>query len=509
MADEAQKPEANETQDAQQEDNLPKNTVEVEDAGTLKKKVTVTVLRARIDGKRDEMFVELSDSAQIPGFRPGRAPRRLIEKRFGKDVTQDVRNSLVGEAIGDAIEDADIKTLGEPDLKLDDIELPDEGDMTFSFEVEVEPEFDLPETKGIDVNKEIFEVDNDKVDEYIQNIREGRARYEKTDQASQEGDSVVTSAKITAEGVDHENPRIVLRVAAGLVEDLPIVELGTELAGKKVGDVATMKVTAAETHPNEDWREKELTVELTIQEVNQRILPELDEEFATTSGFDSLENFREYIATQLKGRVEQEIHNSLRQQICQYLLEKTEFELPAGAITKHTQSTLQRQLVQLLQSGVPREKIDENLAKLQAAAQEQAEKDLKLSFVLTKIADNLGIEVDEGEVNSRIAQMAAQYNRRPERLRQELAADGSLEQVGVSILEEKALDKLLEDANIVEVEPEKKAKEAKKPAKKAAKKTAKKAEKNADDKPEKKAAKKPAKKAAKKTVKKAAKKTEK
>ncbi len=505
MADEAQTPEVNETPDETQEDNLPKNTVEVEEAGTLKKKVIVTVHRDRIDAKRNELFGELSDSAQIPGFRPGHAPRRLIEKRFGKDVDQDVRNSLIGEAIGDAIEDAELKTLGEPDIKLDDIKLPEEGDMTFDFEVEIQPEFDLPETKGIEVNKEIFEVDNDKIDEYINNIKEGRARYEKTDDASQEGDTVIVSAKITGEGVTFENPRVVLRVAAGLVEGVPIVELGTELAGKKVGDVVTLKATPAETHPNEDWREKELTFELTVHEVSKRILPEINEEFATSSGFDSLQDFRDFIANQLKSRVEMEIQNSLRKQICQYLMDKADFELPEGAVKSQTHSTLQRQLIQLLQAGIPREKIDENLAKLQAAASEQAKNDLKLSFILNKIADEADLNVTEGEVNSRVAQMAAQYGKRPERLRQELAADGSLQQIAVSIREEKAIDKLLEDAKIIEVKPEDKpkAEEEKKPAKKAAKKTEKKADEKsaekAEEKPEKKTAKK---KAAKKSPKK-------
>ena len=152
MSDET-KNDAPEAATDQPEDNLPKNTVEVEDAGTLKKKITVTVYRDKIDAKRDEMFGELGTSAQVPGFRIGRAPKRLLEKRFGKEVSQDVRNSLIGESVGEAIKETELKTLGEPDIKLDEIELPDTGDLSFSFEVEVAPEFDLPKLKGIPVNK--------------------------------------------------------------------------------------------------------------------------------------------------------------------------------------------------------------------------------------------------------------------------------------------------------------------------------------------------------------------
>ena len=433
------------------QNNLPKIEVVTEDAGTLKKKVTVTVPRERITTKLDEMYGELRESAAIPGFRVGRAPRRLIEKRFGKDIEGDVRNALIGEALGEAIEDADLKTLGEPDINLDDIVLPEEGDMEFAFEVEIQPEFDLPETKGIEVERKVVEIDDEKTEQYLTNIREGRARYEKTEDAANEGDQVVAAAKITGEEVDFSQPRVVLRAAAGVVEGLPIVDLGDHLKNKKAGDVVTFTTTAADTHPTEAWRGKELTIELTVQEVSHRIVPELDEEFAKSVGFDGVKELKEYVTKMLEQQVEQETQASLRQQICEKLLEAADFELPEGIIKRHTHSTLQRQMIDLMQRGMPREKIEENLAELQAAAEERAKSDLKLSFILGKASDELNIEVDDSEINSRIAMMAAQYQRRPERLRQELAADGTLEQVAMSIQEEKTLNKILEDAKVVDV----------------------------------------------------------
>ncbi|MBN1555473.1 MAG: trigger factor [Phycisphaerae bacterium] len=492
---------AEDVQEDSAETNLPKNTVEVEDAGTLKKKVTVTVPRAAIDAKRDEMFGELSNSAQVPGFRVGRAPRRLIEKRFGKDVSQDVRNALIGESLGDAIKDADLKTLGEPDLDLDKVEIPDDGDLTFSFEVEIEPEFDLPEVKGIELTKEIFDVNNEKIDEYIQNLREGRAKYEKTDEPAQDGDGVVTAARITGEGVTWDNPRVPLRVAPGTIEALPLVDLGEKLKGKKVGDVVTITTKAADTHPNEDWRGKELAIELTIHEVQRRMVPELNEDFATACGFESVDEFRAFVSDRLKGRVDMEIQRSLRNQICQYLLDNTSFDLPVGVVRQQTYRALQRRYVDLLQAGVPREKIDENMVRLQAAAAEEAASDLKLSFILGKIAEEKEIEVRDDEVNARIAQMARAQQRRPERLRQELAADGSLEQVSLAIRDERTLDALLTEAKIVEktaeeIQADAKAKTEKSGAKKSDKKEDdKKQAAVKEEKPEKKAAeKKPAKK---------------
>ncbi len=524
----AKEPNTNPNTDDVQEDsaessekNLPKNTVEVEDSGTLKKKVTVTIPREKIDAKRNDMFGELSNTAQVPGFRIGRAPRRLIEKRFGKDVGDDVRNALIGESLGAAIEDADLKTLGEPEgIDLDKIVIPEEGDMSFSFEVEIEPEFELPEIKGIEVSKEIFDVNNEKIDEYIKSLREGQARYEKTDDPAQDGDGVMTAAKISGQDISWDNPRVPLRVAAGTIEGLPLVDLGEKLKGKKVGDVVTITTKAADSHPNEAWQGKDLTIELTIHEVQKRMVPELNEEFATARGFESLKDLREFVAERLKARVESEIQRSLRGQICTYLMDKTDFQLPEGVVRRQTYRTLQRHYVDLLQAGVPREKIDENMTHLQAAAAEKAQQDLRLSFILSKIAEGMGIEVGEDEVNARIAQMAREQGRRPERMRQELSADGSIEQVSLAIRDERTLDQLLKDAKIVEKTAEEiqaEQKKEKKSVKKASdaadkKEDAPKAEK--EEKPKKEAAKKKSdddddKPAEKKAAKKSAKKTKK
>ncbi len=491
-------------------DNLPENAVSVEDCGTLKKKVTVTVPRARIDAKMDEMFGELGSTAQVPGFRIGRAPRRLIEKRFGREVGQDVRRAIIGESLGDAIEKSELKVLGEPDLDLEAIELPDAGDMEFSFEVEIAPQFDLPEIKGIELARPVIEITDERVDEALQQWREAQAKYEPTEDAAAEADTVTADATISGDGLEEfKSPGLTLRVAPGQIEGLPLVDLGKELTGKKAGDTVTLTVKVPEAHPNESWRGKELTVAVHISQVNRRVLPELNDQFASVYGFDSLEKFRAEMRHNMEARIENEQRQALRDQVCKYLLDGTKLDVPEGAVARHTAGVLRRRYVDLLQRGVPREKIDENLTELQAAAGQQATQEMKLSFILDKICEEQDIQVSEEEINSRIAEMASAYNRRPDRLRQELAADGSLEQVSISLKEQKALDKLMAEANVKEVSPAQpdqakpgKASKSKKAVKKPDGKTKKKSGKKVEKKTEKKAAKKAPKKAAKKVEKK-------
>ena len=433
---------------------LPDNAVDVQDAGTLKKKITITVPRARIDAKYDEMFGELGRSAQVPGFRIGRVPRRLIEKRFGKEVAEDVRNAMIAEAVAPAIEKVGLKTLGEPEIDLEAITLPDQGDLSFSFEVEVMPEFDLPAMEGIDVRKPKLAMTDQRVEEYLQQIRLSRAHHEQTDKSAAEGDVVLAGARIGGEGLTPlERHGLTLRVAPGQIEGLPLVDLGKALVGSKAGSTVTLTVQAGDAHPNKDWAGKTLTVTLTVSQVRRRVLPEVDQAFAASMGFQTLAEFRGHIRQRLAHRLEAETRQSMRDQVCKYLLDHTEVGLPEGATARATGRLLQRRVVDLMYRGVSAEQIQEHLTELQAGASEQAKERVKLSFILAKIAEQQEVGVEEGEVNAAIAQLAVEQNRRPDRLRQELAQDGTLSALEDSLRENKVLDNLLAKAKIVEVAP--------------------------------------------------------
>ncbi len=482
MADETQDLTPNEDE---QTDNLPENTVDVTDAGTLTKKITITIPSARIDAQYDAMFGELREQAQVPGFRVGRAPRRLLEKRFGKEVSQDVRNALIGESIGDALEKVDLNTVGEPDLDLDEIEVPEAGDMEISFEIEVIPDFDVPESSELKVERVVTEAGDAEVDEYVNQMLESMAKYEESEDPVEEGDMVTASATLSAEGLDEpiKRPGLTLRAAPGQIEGIPLVDLGKELTDAKPGDNVTLKVTVPESHPNEDWQGKEMTIEIVVSGVRKRNIPELTDEVAEQMGFDSVGEMRSYLRGRLQSRMESEAQQNMRRQIEDFLLENTELDVPEGVANRHASQIIQRRYLEMLQMGIPREKVDENIAELKAAATEQAKRDLKLQFICEQIAEGKDIEVTSAEVNSRIAQMASYYNRRPERLRQELAQDGTLEQLQVSLLQEKVLNALLGEVEIKEVSLEESAdadedKGEEKAPKKSKKKSSKKAKKS-------------------------------
>jgi len=144
----------------------------------------------------------------------------------------------------------------------------------------------------------------------------------------------------------------------------------------------------------------------------------------------------------------------MQDQVRQYLLDNTEMDLPDGAVTRHTARVLQRRGLELMRLGYTAEQIEERITKIQVLAGQEARRDLKLSFILQRIAEDSEVEVTDEEINARVAMLASAQNRRPERLRHEMESDGSLEQLAVAIQEEKVLDTLLADAEIIDATAE-------------------------------------------------------
>jgi len=462
---------------------LPANNVTIADAGKLRKRFTIEVPRERIEAKYNEMFGELGHSAQVPGFRVGHAPRKLIEKRFGKEVGEDVRNTLVGEAVGKALDDAEVRVLGEPDLKLEEITLPDEGPMSFEFEVEVAPEVALPDYEGMEIRRPKAEVTDAHVDEALEEMRRPRGTLRPTDQPAVENDVIIADVTVAGEGIDVTAPNTEVRVAPGTVSGIPLEDLGEALAGKKAGGTAKLTTTVPAGHPNEDWREKKVTVSLKLQEVKHLELPELTEEFAADNGFDSVEDMREAVRRTLAGRVASEQRRLMSEQVRRFFMEKVDLEVPEGLAERQSAQLLRRHVIELMTRGVPREQIEQNLPQIQQQAADRAAQELKWMFIVGELGRKLEIEVTDDEVNARVAQIARVYRRRPERMRRELQEDGTYEQLGVAIREEKAIAKVLEAAQVIDVTAEEAAAEAEEgeTGKKAAE-TKKPAEAESDDK---------------------------
>jgi len=462
----------------QEESPEPKDIVTIEQTGPCKKKVIIEIAREKIKKATEKQYKELGKEALVPGFRKGRAPRRLLEKRFGKETTEQIKLTLLADASKTAIEDNKLQTIGEPDIDFENIELPSEGPLKFDFEVEVRPEFELPKLEGIPVTRTKLEVTDEQIDREIEQMQRWSGIWTPREEGSIElDDQIIADAVLKIEGIEEEqqldNIEIYVR-QNGFVGEIPVEKLDELLVGAKAGETKETSVEVPKTFFREDYRGKKVDIRIEIKDIKWLKPAELDENFLKRYGIEDKEELREKIHDTLHSRLETQSRTEMTEQIYKYLLDNTDFDLPLNIVAEQAGSVLQRQYTNLLLRGLSREQIDEQMEQLQAGSEEQAEKQLKTFFIMDKVAEKLEIDVSEEEINGHIAQLAMERGQRPERMREDMERNGSLAQFTLEVRQNKCIEKLLETAEITEKKPEKakKAKKAKKPTKKASKKLA-------------------------------------
>jgi trigger factor len=429
--------------------------IKIEDAGPATKKVSVEVPQELIATKLEEQFKQLRREAALPGFRPGHAPQKLIEKRFHNDVRDQVRRNVISESYEQAVSKHSLNVIGEPQFdNPDDIKLPETGSLTYSFEVEVQPDFQLPTLTGLSVKKPKVKVDDEHLDQAMLNLRQQQgALVPVEDRGVEAGDYLTADVHIKADGAEviHQHDAQVI-ARPGRFAGIQIDDLDVKLQGLKVGEKREFNITAPDTHQDEKLRGKAVTVEVALKDIKKLELAEINQPFLEGLGFENEAELREALREQMLQRVEYDVQQSMRDQINNYLLQNTYIDLPSKLSDKQGDRVLKRRRIELLMRGMPEDQADAQIDQLRGSVKEEAIRDLKLFFILQKIANEQAVEVDEAELNGRIATLAAQSGRRPEKMKQEMSADGSLMSMFIQMREQKALDKILETAKIDEVD---------------------------------------------------------
>ncbi|MCH7526798.1 MAG: trigger factor, partial [Planctomycetes bacterium] len=405
--------------------------VQTEDVGQLRKKVVVTIPREIIDERQGEQFSELKREAMVPGFRKGRAPMKLIEKRFGTEVGDQLVSQLVGKSYLAALEKADIKAVGDPfiwvtvpdedsgdgredgatidklvsvDEALSILELPSEGPMTISCEVEIQPEFEVPDLEGIAVQKPQVTITDGDVDAEVERFRATRGHFVPVEKgAIEEDDLIVADVTMLVEGkVAKTEQNVALAARPQRVDGVPVENLGEALVGRSAGETVEVKATIGDDHEKLEYRGKEAIFKLDIHEVKRLSLPDLDKDFVATLGFDSIDELKEFLKASLEARLATTIRRGMRGQVQKYLLENAKMEVPDRLSQRQTDRLVAKRMVEMYRMGLPQQAIEKRADELRTTARADAVNELKLFFVMEKIAEKYDGEGIEGK---RVAQI--------------------------------------------------------------------------------------------------------
>lgn len=466
--------------------------VDKEEIGPLRLKLTVTVPQETLDERRGEQFDELRRDAVIPGFRKGRAPQRLVEKRFATDVGEQLITQMLSSGYLAAVEKEDLKPLGDPlfwakvkeervgedgksrqveverllslDKALDHLAMPKDGALTFSCELELKPEFELPELGKIPVEKPRVEIGDEDVDAEVQRLCMLRGTFKPVDNGKiKRNDMIIADMKMTVDGdiiASEENFDLAARDVH--IKGVPLTGFGDTADGQTIDATLTFEVTVPDDHENIDIRGKTAKFEFVVREVKRLVVPKLDKAFLESIGFDSEQQLRDTVRTSLSARLDSTLQRGMRAQVAAYLLDKTKLEVPDRLSQRQTERSVSRRMIEMLQLGMPEAEVEKRMDEMRNQAHDQAVHDLKLFFILERIAEDSKIEVGEERLNSAIADIARQSNRRFDRVRDDLSKGDGLTTLYMSLRDEATLDKLLEDAVITEMEGPKEQSAAKK-----------------------------------------------
>jgi trigger factor len=444
-------------------DELKKEVrAEVRDIGVLRKELSITVPAKIIADHMEHNYAELVHDAFVPGFRKGRAPRRLIEKRYGAEVRQSLTSSMVAQSFFAAVDKESLDVLGDPllsittdagtklmdvDEALQHLKLPETGDFSYVCEIELKPKFELPELKGIPVKTPPVEVTDAMVAEQILQRRTMRGRLEPvTDGPAERDDLVIADVVLTVDGqeVKHEE-NVTVGVRPTRLEGIALHTLDQVLAGVTPGATRTAECNIPDDFERPDLRGKAGQFEFKVHEL-KRLVPEPLPEFLQAWGFDQEGEARRHFRQELEAERDQRVEQAKKTQVEQYLLQHTTLDLPLDFSTRQTERAVMRRVIELQQRGVPPTDIEARIDALRTSAKEQVANDLKLGFIFEKVAEQIEVEVTDEEVNTEIARMARLYNRRFDRIRDELQARGLLAQLVEQIRQNKCVDWLLTQA---------------------------------------------------------------
>jgi len=420
-------------------------SVAVEEKG-LVRTLTIEDEGQEIKNYVNEVLKEVSKNVSLPGFRKGHVPTSIVKAKYKDVIKEEVAKRYINKHLEEILEKEGLKPVS-PQLNFGDIEIENDQKLTFKVSFEVAPEFELKPYEGLEIEMIKYEVSDEDVEKAIQNLLEQNAKFEPEDKEVEDGDAVKIKYKITDREGNSEEDEFEAVLGANQLRE----EIEKELIGKKSGDKVHLENVPLYNEKGEEIGKA--TVDIEILEVKKKILPQFNDDFVKQLGLgENVEEAKKKIREDLENQVKQAKEAELKQKILDKLAQQYDFEVPTSLLQAELEVLLQNYMKQLEQFG-----IKPNQDMVMAAAQgleATAIKNVKLMFVINKIAEKEKVEVSEEEINQEIEKLAQSYQTTPEQIKQVLEERGAIANIRYDILKEKVLELLKEKANIIEMTKE-------------------------------------------------------
>lgn len=433
--------------------------VTMEDISSVKKKLSFEIPWEDVKRELDSIYKTLGKNAKIKGFRQGKVPRNVLETHYKEQAEQEVISDIISKHYTDAVEERKLVPVEQPTIDQKGIKKGENFFFTTTFETQ--PVVDLKDYIGIELEKEEVEITEADIAERLEQIRQMYATLEdiEEDRALVNGDFAV----IDFEGkLDGEARKELVSedyvFQAGSQSFVPGFE--EQIAGMKKGEKRDITVTFPENYSAKDIAGKEVEFSITLKNIREKILPELNEDFVKNfERFETLEDLRESVRKSLEEEENGRIKTELQSAIVDKLLEKNEFEVPSSWVEEQLYNMMLSARQRMVRNGMP----DEEAAKLSYSLREkfndQAVKIAKASFMFHEIAKKESLKVDEQDVDNRMKALALRYGQDYDSIKRIYEENNAQERLRDELIEQKAADFVEERAVITLVKKDRKKEE--------------------------------------------------
>ncbi len=428
--------------------------IEIEEVGPCKKLLKIEIPKVRIEDEWQKQLNEVSRMANLPGFRKGKAPKKLLEKKFSDKIIEEVKRAVVSESYQQALEGNKLSPIGDPDVGDIDLELG--KPLKFEITLEVLPTFELGEYKGMHLKKKPVSVTDEDIDKALNAISRQKTQLAVVDKGEvTDGDYIICDCEVGISGeIIWNDEELEVMVSGSSVADINVPDLKTNLVGAKSGDKLTMDVELGDNFSVEQHRNKSARMEISIKEIKRPAGPDINDELAKQVGYDTLDELREFLSKRLEVEKKNQVEGEMHEQIYSKLIEMADFDLPGDMIAHQSNERLHRYQMELINKGTPLEEMEKNIDDLKNAFEESVVKDFKLSLVTDRIAEKEKIFVTENDVNQRINGLAGMYGIEPAAMKKQLEKINGMSNLRHQLKEHKTLDFLMKEATIEEVKEE-------------------------------------------------------
>lgn len=428
--------------------------IEIRDVGPCKKHIKVIVNRAQIDERLNERYTELvrSDQPQVRGFRPGKAPRKLIEKQYHDSVSEEVKTQVLMASLEQLADEQRISPLSPPDLDPHAIIIPKEGPFIYEFDIEVRPEFDVPNYKGLHLKRPVHTFTDVEIEAEKKRLLEPYGQL-----VPKEGDppTVALNDYITADVVISFHGKEINKLQETRVKvekqfalsDGVAPDFGAKMIGAKPGDVREVEIILSQEIGAAQLRGQKVQATFTIKDIKETRLPELTQELMEeVFGVSNSESLHEFVKIVLERRLEYTQRQEARAEVLAKLAAEANWDLPQDMLRRQASRTLSRRLLEMKNAGMSEEQIAGRRRLLEQDVLKNTAAALKEHFVLQKIAELEKIEIEDEDIDQEIERIADRAGESFRKVKARMEKEDMLETIAADLLERKSLDLILNDA---------------------------------------------------------------